>query len=43
MELSDLSRKHRIGINEHGVLFVMEPIDMQLTYALEKDGNITLS
>lgn len=43
VELSALSRKHGIGINGQGTLFLMERTDMQLSYTIDKDSSLSFA
>ena len=40
-ELSDLCRKHGIGITGNPTLFVMEPVDHQLSYHIDDQSNLS--
>lgn len=42
-ELSDLSRKHGLGITGAPTLFIMEPVDWQLSYCSDANSNLSLS
>lgn len=42
-ELSDLCRKYGVGITGAAVLFVMEPVDYQLSYSARDGSTLVLS
>jgi hypothetical protein len=39
-ELSDLCRKHRLGITGHAELFMMEPDDAALHYVVDGESRL---
>jgi hypothetical protein len=39
-ELSELCRKHRIGITGDATLFVMEPVDLLLSYSVDENSKL---
>jgi hypothetical protein len=41
VDLSDLCRKHGIGITGNPTLFVMEPVDYQLSYHVDAGSNLS--
>jgi hypothetical protein len=41
-DLSDLCRKHGIGITGDAILFVMESIDYQLSYQVDEGSSLSL-
>lgn len=41
-DLSDLCRKHGIGITGDATLFVMEPVDYQLNYQIDANSRLFL-
>lgn len=42
-ELSELCRRYGIGITGKPTLFVMEPPDASLSYAVDEDSNLILT
>lgn len=41
-ELSELCRKHGLGITGNATLFEMEPVDYQMNYAVDQNSNLVL-
>ena len=40
-DLSDLCRKHGLGITGEATLFVMEPVDYQLSYQVDAGSRLS--
>jgi hypothetical protein len=40
-DLTELSRKHKIALSGDPILFVMEPVDMQLEYRADDDSVVS--